>query len=72
MNRVVNWKPIVEIFIEKLSVWEGKLLSICGRLTLLKAILGNTTLYYMSIFKIPVSVVKLFESSRARFVWGYG
>lgn len=69
MNRVVNWKPIIEIFVEKLSSWNGKLFSIGGRLILLKAILGNIVMYYMSVFKAPDIVLKMLESLRGRFFW---
>ena len=70
MNRVASWKPMVDKFVSKLSTWKAKLLSIGGRLTLIKAVLGSAAIYYMSIYKVPVTVLKLLESIRARFFWG--
>ncbi|GKB94925.1 hypothetical protein Tco_0981062, partial [Tanacetum coccineum] len=37
----------------RLSSWKAKTLSIGGRLTLLKAVLGAVPLYFMSIYKAP-------------------
>ncbi|GJY51080.1 RNA-directed DNA polymerase, eukaryota [Tanacetum coccineum] len=41
-----------------------------GRLTLLKSVMGSLAIYYMSIYKVPATVLKLLESLRARFFWG--
>ncbi|GJU36662.1 RNA-directed DNA polymerase, eukaryota, reverse transcriptase zinc-binding domain protein [Tanacetum coccineum] len=46
-------------------------LSIGGRLTLLKSVLGSMPIYYMSIFKVPKSVLKRLESIRGRFFNGH-
>lgn len=37
---------------------------------LVKSVLGSMGLYYMSVFLVPVKVVKEFESIRANFFWG--
>ncbi|GJX40419.1 RNA-directed DNA polymerase, eukaryota, reverse transcriptase zinc-binding domain protein, partial [Tanacetum coccineum] len=70
MNRIDSWKPMVDKFNKKLSCWKAKLLSIGGRLTLLKSVMGSLAIYYMSIYKVPATVLKLLESLRARFFWG--
>ncbi|GJX30065.1 RNA-directed DNA polymerase, eukaryota, reverse transcriptase zinc-binding domain protein [Tanacetum coccineum] len=46
------------------------MLSSGGRLTLIKSVLGSLDIYYFSIFKVPESVLKTFESLRASFFWG--
>lgn len=46
------------------------MLSIGGRATLLKSVLGSLGIYYMSIFRMPVIVNKYLESLRAKFFWG--
>nr|GEW51116.1 reverse transcriptase domain-containing protein [Tanacetum cinerariifolium] len=53
-----------------LSLWKMKSLSIGGRLTLLKAVLGSTPLYYMSMFRVPLQVLKKLESIRCPFFNG--
>ncbi|KAL4579128.1 hypothetical protein LXL04_015264 [Taraxacum kok-saghyz] len=70
MNRIMSWKPMVDKFVMKLSNWKAKLLSFGGRLTLVKAVLGGLAIYYMSIYKAPVAVLKVLEAIRARFFWG--
>ncbi|GKF58626.1 hypothetical protein Tco_0172163, partial [Tanacetum coccineum] len=47
-----------------------KLLSIGGRLTLLKSVLGSMPIFHMSIFKVPSSILKSLESIRSRFFNG--
>nr|GFB45659.1 RNA-directed DNA polymerase, eukaryota [Tanacetum cinerariifolium] len=54
-----------------LSKWKVKTLSICGRLTLLKAVLGSSPLYNMSIFKVPKGVLKVMEGIRSKFFNGF-
>ncbi|PWA47507.1 RNA-directed DNA polymerase, eukaryota [Artemisia annua] len=70
MNRINSWKPMIDKVTKKLSSWKAKLLSIGGRLTLLKSVVGSLAIYYMSIYKVPATVLKLLESLRARFFWG--
>lgn len=72
MVRVNSWAPIVDKFQKKLSLWRAKLLSFGGRLTLIKNVLGSLPIYYLSIFKIPSSVVNKLEGIRRRFLWGGG
>ncbi|GKD56166.1 hypothetical protein Tco_1289553 [Tanacetum coccineum] len=54
----------------RLSKWKMKTLSIGGRLTLLKSVLGSTPIYYMSLFKVPLQVLRRMESIRSRFFNG--
>nr|GEY12708.1 RNA-directed DNA polymerase, eukaryota [Tanacetum cinerariifolium] len=53
-----------------LSNWKLKTLSIRGRLTLLKSVLGSTPIYNMSIYKVPKSVLHTLESIRRIFFNG--
>nr|GEY28314.1 RNA-directed DNA polymerase, eukaryota [Tanacetum cinerariifolium] len=52
MSRVVAWKEVVEKVMSLLSKWKLKTLSIGGRFTLLKSVLGSTPIFHMSIFKV--------------------
>ena len=70
MGRVVAWESLLDRFNARLSKWRMKLLSIGGRLTLLKSVLGSLGTYYFSMFKIPNVVRKRMESCRAKFFWG--
>ncbi|KAJ0478339.1 putative RNA-directed DNA polymerase [Helianthus annuus] len=71
MKRVKPWRPIIDKFAKKLSRWKSKTLSMGGRITLAKAVLGNLPSYYLSIFKAPLKVIKTLEGIRRDFVWGH-
>ena len=67
MSRVQAWKTLCDRFIAKLSRWKMKMLSIRGRLTFLKSVLGSVGSYLMSLFAVPTTVLKYLEALRARF-----
>lgn len=70
MNQAKYWTPIIEKFQSKLSGWKSRTLSFGGRLTLVKAVLGNLPTYFMSLFRAPKRVVESLEKIRRRFLWG--
>ncbi|GJX71516.1 RNA-directed DNA polymerase, eukaryota [Tanacetum coccineum] len=55
MSRIHSWNEVVDRVNARLSKWKMTTLSIGGRLTLLKSVLGSMPIYYMSIFKVPKS-----------------
>ncbi|KAK8318738.1 hypothetical protein V6Z12_A13G192300 [Gossypium hirsutum] len=61
-------------FIKKLrkllSRWEGKLLSLAGRVTLAKSILQSIPNYFMQSTLIPLGVCKEVEKLIRQFIWG--
>ena len=68
MNLSTNWTSIINRFRAKLSSWNANLLSIGGRLTLTKTVLGSLGIYKFSIFKAPDMVLKILESICASFL----
>ncbi|GKD33803.1 hypothetical protein Tco_1249312 [Tanacetum coccineum] len=70
MNLVSSWQFLIDRFHTKLSSWKANLLSIGGRLTLIKAVLGSLGIYFLSIFKAPKTILKYLERYRAKFFWG--
>ncbi|GKA12700.1 RNA-directed DNA polymerase, eukaryota, reverse transcriptase zinc-binding domain protein [Tanacetum coccineum] len=70
MSRIKSWEEIVGKMTARLSKWKMKSLSIGGRLTLLKAVLGSMSIYHMSIFKVPMKVLHRMESIRCHFFNG--
>nr|GEW50788.1 hypothetical protein [Tanacetum cinerariifolium] len=70
MSRHKAWVDVVLKIRSRLSKWKTKTLSIGGRLTLLKSVLGASPLYTMSIFKVPKGVLKEMESIRNSFIIG--
>ncbi|GKE30029.1 hypothetical protein Tco_1445413, partial [Tanacetum coccineum] len=53
MNLTSSWNILVECFQKRLSSCKANLLSIGGRLALIKAVLGSLDIQYLSIFKAP-------------------
>ncbi|GJR80368.1 RNA-directed DNA polymerase, eukaryota [Tanacetum coccineum] len=70
MSRIKAWDNVINNVLRRLSKWKMKSLSIGGRLSLLKAVLGSPPLYYMSMFKVPIQVLKKLESICCHFFNG--
>ncbi|GJR76612.1 hypothetical protein Tco_0088977 [Tanacetum coccineum] len=70
MSRVHAWTEVVDRVKNRLSKWKMKALSIGGRLTLLKSVLGSMPIFHMSIFRAPLSVLRTLESIRNHFFNG--
>ncbi|GKA45290.1 hypothetical protein Tco_0738086 [Tanacetum coccineum] len=58
MSRINSWDDVISKVSSRLSKWKLKLLSIGGRLTLLKSVLTSIPLYHMSIFKVSLRLSK--------------
>nr|GFA38442.1 RNA-directed DNA polymerase, eukaryota [Tanacetum cinerariifolium] len=65
------WREIVDRVKSKLSNWKMKMLSIGGRLTLVKYVLGSLPIYNFSIFKVPMCVLNELEGIRRKFFKGH-
>nr|GEU66210.1 RNA-directed DNA polymerase, eukaryota, reverse transcriptase zinc-binding domain protein [Tanacetum cinerariifolium] len=71
MSRVSRWNEVVERVKNRLSKWKMKALSVGGRLTLLKSVLGSILIFYMSVFRAPLSVLRVLESIWSHFFNGH-
>ncbi|GJU16865.1 RNA-directed DNA polymerase, eukaryota, reverse transcriptase zinc-binding domain protein [Tanacetum coccineum] len=71
MSRIQAWVEIVDRVKSRLSKWKMKSLSIGGRLTLLKSVLGSMPIFHMSIFRVPMVVLRSLESIRSYFFNGH-
>jgi len=47
------WQPMIENVSSRLANWKGKLISMAGRVCLIKSVLSALPLYYMSFYKMP-------------------
>ncbi|GJZ90557.1 RNA-directed DNA polymerase, eukaryota [Tanacetum coccineum] len=68
--KVQAWEDTISKVKARLSNWKLKALSIGGRFTLLRSVLGSTPIYNMSIYKMPNSVLHMLESIRRNFFNG--
>nr|GEZ25178.1 RNA-directed DNA polymerase, eukaryota, reverse transcriptase zinc-binding domain protein [Tanacetum cinerariifolium] len=70
MSRITSWDDVIYKVSSRLSKWKLKLLSIGGRLFLLKSVLTSIMLYHMSVFKVPIGMLNHLESIRHNFFYG--
>ncbi|GJU46114.1 RNA-directed DNA polymerase, eukaryota [Tanacetum coccineum] len=70
MSRCSAWSNSIQKVRTRLSKWKVKTLSIGGRLTLLKSVLGAVPIYNMSIYKAPKRVLHDMEMLRSKFFNG--
>lgn len=62
------WFPVLERLEKRLSLSKTYYLSFGGRITLIKAALANLPIYFISIFKCPVEVIKWMEKLQMDFL----
>nr|GEV25975.1 hypothetical protein [Tanacetum cinerariifolium] len=70
ISRITSWDDVISKVSSRLSKWKLNLLSIGGRLSLLKSVLTSIPLYHMSIFMVPIGVLNHLESIRRNFFYG--
>nr|GEV65940.1 RNA-directed DNA polymerase, eukaryota, reverse transcriptase zinc-binding domain protein [Tanacetum cinerariifolium] len=70
MSRIANWQILIDHFKARLSGWKANLLSIGGRLTLIKSVLGNLGIYYFSILRPLKWLLSLLKACALIFFWG--
>ncbi|XP_074283832.1 uncharacterized protein LOC141608369 [Silene latifolia] len=63
------FKSIIDMVMKRISSWNGIFLSQAGRLTLINFVLSNISNYFLSVFKIPVSVTNKVNSLLSHFWW---
>jgi hypothetical protein len=57
---------------KRLAGWQGRFLSLGGRLTLLNSCLSNVPLYMLSIYPIPKYVIRKVDILRRHLLWQGG
>nr|GEX01763.1 RNA-directed DNA polymerase, eukaryota [Tanacetum cinerariifolium] len=70
MSRNSTWNEVIQRLLDWLSKWKMQKLSIGGRLTLLKSVLGSMHTYHIPLFKTPMKVLNTMESIRSKFFNG--
>lgn len=70
MSLTTNWQTMVDKFKARFSTRKANLLSIGGRMTLLKSVLGSLRIYYMSLFRVTETIQNSLKRLRATFFWG--
>lgn len=63
------WDPVIDLFEKRLAGWKMNYLSRGRRLTLIKIMLTNLLIYYLSVLTVPVNIAKKLENIQCRFLW---
>jgi hypothetical protein len=64
-----DWNFLINKIEKKITLWKEKLLSLGGRLTLIKSVLNTIPIYWMSNYRLPVHVRKRIEQLCRKFLW---
>ncbi|XP_024632876.1 uncharacterized protein [Medicago truncatula] len=64
-----HFQPIVDRIKVKLATWKGVLLSIMGRVQLVKSIIHGMLVYSFHIYRWPISLLKMLDRWIKNFVW---
>ncbi|XP_022030721.1 uncharacterized protein LOC110931643 [Helianthus annuus] len=70
MNRIINWQPVYETFRARLDKWKSHLLSIGGRVIIIKSVMESIPNYYFLLYKAPKKVILDLEAMIKKFLWG--
>ncbi|KAG7552028.1 Reverse transcriptase domain [Arabidopsis thaliana x Arabidopsis arenosa] len=61
---------ILERMSSKLAGWKGRMLSLAGRITLIKSVLSSIPVHSMSTIKLPASTLSKLDKISRDFLWG--
>ena len=62
------WRPIIHKIKSRLSTWKSRTLFMAGRICLIKSVITTLSLFYLSFFKLPVSVCKAIKRIQSNFL----
>ncbi|XP_015166576.1 uncharacterized protein [Solanum tuberosum] len=66
---IMQWSPLVNKIIARISSWTAKKFSYAGRMQLVQSVLFGIQAYWSQLFIIPAKVLKLIESYCRSFTW---
>jgi hypothetical protein len=67
--KVCHLQPIADRIKLKLSAWKASLLSIAGRVQLVKFVIQSMMIYSISLYSWPISLIKEVEKNIRNFIW---
>ncbi|XP_057811732.1 uncharacterized protein LOC131025969 [Salvia miltiorrhiza] len=67
--RASYFRPIHDRIIAKFSRWRGRLLSMAGRLCLVKSVIQSSITHSMMVYKWPRSLLKDLDDKCRNFIW---
>lgn len=68
-TNVLQYKPLLDKILNKITSWTFSFLSYAGRLQFIKSVLFSIQIFWSQVFVLPKKVVQLIESLCRRFLW---
>ncbi|XP_016491274.1 uncharacterized protein LOC107810954 [Nicotiana tabacum] len=68
-TNVLQYKPLLDKILNKITSWTFSFLSYAGRLQFIKSVLFSIQIFWSQVFVLPKKVVQLIESLCKRFLW---
>ncbi|XP_059306490.1 uncharacterized protein LOC132057927 [Lycium ferocissimum] len=65
----VQWIPLIEKIVAKITSWTAKKLSYAGRTQLVQSVLFGVQAYWSQIFVLPVNVLKAIDGYCKSYIW---
>lgn len=66
---LVQWQPLIQKILSKITCWTARFLSYAGRLQLIKSVLFGMQTYWSQVFLLPQKVVKSIQTACRVFLW---
>ena len=66
------WMGTIISIRKRLARWKGRYISFAMRVKLIKLVISSISLYYMSLFKMPMSVNNIITRIQREILWGWG
>nr|XP_009631241.1 uncharacterized protein LOC104121050 [Nicotiana tomentosiformis]XP_016498566.1 PREDICTED: uncharacterized protein LOC107817282 [Nicotiana tabacum] len=66
---VMQWQPLVDKIMARISSWTSKKLSYAGKIQLVQHVIFGIQAYWVQIFIIPAKVVKAIDAYCRSYVW---
>jgi hypothetical protein len=67
--KVIHFQPIADKIKSKLASWKASLLSMAGRVQMVKSVINNMLLHTMAVYSWPISLLKEIERWIKNFIW---
>ncbi|WOG96699.1 hypothetical protein DCAR_0416035 [Daucus carota subsp. sativus] len=61
------WDPLINCIRKKLSEYDTSHISMAGRIILLKSVIDSTPIYWLSLYKLPVTTTRFWQIRREIF-----
>ncbi|XP_070016028.1 uncharacterized protein [Nicotiana sylvestris] len=66
---LVQWQPLIEKIVARISAWTTKKLSYGGRVQLVQTVLFGVQAYWAQLFVLPAKVLKTIDAYCRSYVW---